>query len=86
MVGSNENGPTGTTSMEVHVAGIADKFDKAYETKPVEELAAAPVAALQGISDAKAELLTQALGVKTVADLGTNKYFLWAQAVAKLAE
>ena len=68
------------------MAGIENKFDKAYEDKPVEELAKAPVAALQGISDAKAELLQQALGVKTVADLGTNKYFLWAQAVAKLAE
>ncbi|MBJ8345316.1 hypothetical protein [Antrihabitans sp. YC2-6] len=68
------------------MAGIADKFDKAYEDKSVEELAKAPVAALQGISDAKAALLTEALGVKTVGDLGTNKYFLWAQAVAKLAE
>ncbi len=68
------------------MAGIENKLDKEYETKPVEELAKAPVAALQGISDAKAELLKQALGVKTIADLGTNKYFLWAQAIAKLAE
>ncbi|NMN93563.1 hypothetical protein [Antrihabitans stalactiti] len=68
------------------MAGIETKFDKAYETKSIEELANAPVAALQGISDAKAEQLLAALGVKTVKDLGTNKYFLWAQAVAKLAE
>lgn len=68
------------------MAGIESKFDKDYETKSVQELAAAPVAALQGISDAKAEQLAAALGVKTVKDLGTNKYFLWAQAVAKLAE
>lgn len=68
------------------MAGIADKFDKEYETKPVEELASAPVAALQGISDAKAELLKEALNIKTVKELGTNKFFLWAQAVAKLAE
>lgn len=68
------------------MAGIEDKLDKAYETKPLTELADAPVAALQGISDAKAELLTQALGIKTIGDLGTNKYFLWAQAIAKLAE
>lgn len=68
------------------MAGIEDKVDKAYETKSVQELASAPVAALQGISDAKAELLQQALGIKTIADLGTNKYFLWAQSIAKLAE
>ncbi|CAM2756380.1 hypothetical protein [Skermania piniformis] len=68
------------------MAGFENKLDKAYEDKPVEELAKAPVAALQGISDAKAELLLQALGVRTIADLGTNKYFLWAQAIAKLAE
>ena len=30
--------------------GFADKFDKEYETKSIEELAKAPVAALQGIS------------------------------------
>lgn len=68
------------------MAGIESKFDKAYETKPVTELADAPVAALQGVSDAMAAKLQEALGVKTVKDLGTNKYFLWAQAVAKLAE
>lgn len=68
------------------MAGIESKFDKAYETKPVTELADAPVAALQGVSDAMAATLQEALGVKTVKDLGTNKYFLWAQAVAKLAE
>jgi hypothetical protein len=68
------------------MAGIEDKLDKAYETKPLQELASAPVAALQGISDAKAALLTEALGIKTIGDLGTNKYFLWAQAIAKLAE
>ncbi|MDT2009036.1 hypothetical protein FXW78_42345 [Rhodococcus opacus] len=68
------------------MAGIESKFDKAYETKPIEELAGAPVAALQGVSDSDAEHLAAAFNIKTVQDLGTNKYFLWAQAVAKLAE
>lgn len=68
------------------MSGIASKFDKAYETKTIEELAAAPVAALQGVSDADAAALKTAFGITTVADLGTNKFFLWAQAVAKLAE
>lgn len=68
------------------MAGIESKFDKAYETKPVHELADAPVAALQGVSDSDAEHLAAAFNIKTVKDLGTNKYFLWAQAVATLAE
>lgn len=68
------------------MAGFADKFDKAYEDKSLAELADAPVAALQGVSDADAEKLQAAFNIKTVRDLGTNKFFLWAQAVAKLAE
>jgi hypothetical protein len=68
------------------MAGIASKFDKAYETLPTEELAQAPVAALEGVSESDAEHLKAAFNIKTVADLGTNKFLLWAQAVAKLAE
>ncbi|MDF0532473.1 hypothetical protein P0W64_21325 [Tsukamurella sp. 8F] len=68
------------------MAGIKDKFDKAYEEKSIEELADAPVAALQGVSDRQADLLKEAFHIKTVKDLGTNKFFLWAQATAKLAE
>ncbi|QTJ70474.1 hypothetical protein HYG77_33650 (plasmid) [Rhodococcus sp. ZPP] len=67
------------------MAGIASKFDKAYETRPIEELAPAPVAA-RGGSESDAEHRKAAFNIKTVADLGTNKFFLWAQAVAKLAE
>ncbi|MGZ4623971.1 MAG: hypothetical protein ACXVX2_18090 [Blastococcus sp.] len=49
-------------------------------------MASAPVAALQGVSDSDAEHLRAAFNIQTVKDLGTNKFFLWAQAVAKLAE
>lgn len=65
---------------------IAGKVDKAFETKTVAEIADAPVDALQGVSAADADLLKQAFNIKTVRDLGTNKYFLWAQAIAKLAD
>ncbi|MGO4230899.1 hypothetical protein AB4Y72_18805 [Arthrobacter sp. YAF34] len=68
------------------MAGLSDKFDKAYEDKSIEELAKAPVGALQGLSEADALKLQEALNIKTVKDLGTNKFFLWAQAVVKLAE
>jgi hypothetical protein len=62
------------------------KLDKQYEDTPLSELADAPVAALQGVSDDDAEHLKSAFNIKTIRDLGTNKYFLWAQAIAKLAE
>ncbi|GAA4671214.1 hypothetical protein [Frondihabitans cladoniiphilus] len=64
---------------------IATKLDKAYEETPIDELAALPVAALQGVSDSDAEHLQAAFGIKTIGDLGTNKYFAWAQAIATLA-
>ena len=65
---------------------IDDKLVKSYEETPLKDLADAPVAALQGVSDGDAEHLKQAFNIKTVRDLGTNKYFLWAQAITKLAE
>lgn len=68
------------------MAGITDKFDKAYEDKSLAELADAPVAALQGVSDGDAAKLKDAFNIATVRDLGTNKFFLWAQSVATLAE
>lgn len=65
---------------------IASKLDKAYENKSVTELADAPVAALKGVSEGDAEHLKSAFGITTVRELGTNKYFLWAQAITKLAD
>jgi hypothetical protein len=62
------------------------KLDKEYEEKALGDLADAPVSALQGVSDKDAEHLKDAFNIRTVRELGTNKYFLWAQAIAKLAE
>jgi hypothetical protein len=68
------------------VGDIASKVDKAYESKSLAELADAPVDAIQGVSEGDAQHLKDAFNIKTVRDLGTNKYFLWAQAIAKLAD
>ncbi|MBC3189981.1 hypothetical protein H7X46_02750 [Pseudonocardia sp. C8] len=65
---------------------IASKLDKAYEDKPLAELADAPVDALQGVSASDAQHLKDAFNITTIRELGTNKYFLWAQAIAKLAD
>ena len=67
-------------------ADLDKVLDKAYEGKTLTELIDAPVAALAGVSDGDAELLKQAFGIKTVGDLGRNKYFRTAAALVDLAE
>ncbi|MEU6715825.1 hypothetical protein ACFOY2_52430 [Nonomuraea purpurea] len=69
------------------VAANLDKLlDKAYESTPLEQLPDAPVAGLAGVSEADAEALAKAFGVKTIGDLGRNKYFRAAAAIVDLAE
>ena len=67
------------------MADIAKFVDKAYEQMSFAELAKAPVAALQGVSDADSTALAQALNIKTIGDLATNKFVLWAQAITTLS-
>ncbi|PRY38605.1 hypothetical protein [Umezawaea tangerina] len=65
-------------------ADLDKQLDKAYENLTVAEVLDAPVAALAGVSDGDAEKLEAAFGIKTVRDLGTNKYFKLAAALADL--
>ena len=64
--------------------GLNKALDKAYESKSLTELLDAPVSALAGVSDGDAEHLDAAFGIKTVRDLGTNKYFKLAQALVEV--
>lgn len=66
------------------MADITRLVDKAYESNNFSELANAPVDALEGVSAGDAELLMKAFGIKTIRDLGTNKFFLRAQAIVAL--
>ncbi|MFJ7421047.1 hypothetical protein ACIQXD_20880 [Streptomyces uncialis] len=59
-------------------------LDKAWADKELAEILAAPVSALKGVSDRDGELLKQAFGTVTVADLAELKYARWAQALAAL--
>jgi len=61
-------------------------LDKAYEEKSLPELVDAPVDALSGVSEGDAQLLKDAFNIKTVGDLGRNKYFRAAAALVDLAE
>jgi hypothetical protein len=68
------------------VSVVLDKaLDKAYESKSLNEILDAPVAALAGVSDGDAEHLSAAFGIKTVRDLGSNKYFAAAAALVALS-
>lgn len=61
-------------------------LDKAYEAKSLKEIVNAPVAAIEGVSENDGKLLKEAFGIETIADLGTNKFFLAAQALTELAK
>ncbi|MHC5905175.1 hypothetical protein ACVNF4_14910 [Streptomyces sp. S6] len=63
---------------------LSKVLDKAWADKPLPEIMAAPVAALKGVSDRQGDLLKEAFGIKTVADLANLKYARWAQALADL--
>jgi hypothetical protein len=67
------------------ILNINKAVDKAFESKSLKEIADAPVDALEGVSAGDAELLAKAFNIKSIRDLGTNKYFLTAQAIAALA-
>ena len=66
------------------MADITHLVDKAFESHDFKDLADAPVDALEGVSKGDAELLQKAFNIKTVRDLGTNKFFLRAQAIVAL--
>jgi phage terminase Nu1 subunit (DNA packaging protein) len=67
-------------------ANLDAVLDKEWENKSLEEILKAPVSALAGVSDTAAAAWQQAFNVKTVGDLGRNKFFRAAQALALLAE
>lgn len=68
------------------MADVSKYLDKAWEHKEFSELVNAPIGALAGVSEADAKALADALGIKTIGDLATNKYVLWAQAISTLSK
>jgi hypothetical protein len=66
-------------------ANLAKVLDKAFEDKDLTELPTAPVAALSGVTEADAKHLAEAFNIKTIGDLGRNKFFRTAAAIVDLA-
>ena len=67
-------------------ADLSKYLDKAYESKSLKEILDAPVSALAGVTEEDAELLKRAFRIKTVGDLGKNKYCLAANAMLQLTK
>jgi hypothetical protein len=70
---------------EGHMADINHFFDKAYEQQEFDNLADAPLAAIQGLSENDAKALKDALGIETVRELAEHKFVRIAQAVVALS-
>jgi len=64
---------------------IDHAVDKEFEDKSLSEIAKAPVAALEGVSERQAQLLHEAFGITTVEQLANNRFFKVAQAITILA-
>lgn len=60
-------------------------LDKAWEDKTLDEILAAPPSALAGLTERHDEILREGLGIKTIADLGSNKYFAFAGVLVALS-
>lgn len=63
-----------------------DHLDRRYENAQIAELPDAPIDALRGLGTAGSEALRKAIGVKTIRDLGDNRFVLAAQEIVRLAE
>lgn len=67
-------------------ADLGKMLDRDWEDKTLDEILKAPATALAGVSDADGEALKTAFNIKTVGDLGRNKYFRAAAALADLGD
>jgi hypothetical protein len=65
---------------------LAKILDKEWEQKSLAEIVSASPAALQGLTDERAQKIAESLGAKTIGELANNKYVRWAQALANLAQ
>lgn len=62
---------------------LSKGLDKAYENSSVKDILDAPPSALAGLTEKHDEML-QGLGIRTVRDLGSNKYFAMAGVLVAL--
>jgi len=66
-------------------ANLGAFLDKEWENRSLAEILKTSVSALQGVSEGEADL-KQAFNIKTVGDLGKNKYFRAVYLLPQLVE
>ena len=62
---------------------LSKGLDKTYEDKTLDEILAAPPSALAGLTEKQDAILAE-LGIKTIKDLGSNKFFAMAGVLVAL--
>jgi predicted flap endonuclease-1-like 5' DNA nuclease len=77
--------PHSTREGDRTMVNIDKAVDKAYETKSIKDILAAPPSALAGLTEKHDEVLAS-LGVKTVEQLGSWKYAEVARSLVALAK
>jgi hypothetical protein len=65
---------------------LAKALDKAYEDKSVKDILDASPSALAGVTEEDAAALENAFNIKTIRQLGSNKFFTVAAALVALEE
>jgi len=60
-------------------------FDKAFESASLDDLLKSPPSTLAGLTEKHDQILADTFGIKTIADLGTNKYFALAGVLVALS-
>jgi hypothetical protein len=63
---------------------LSKALDKAYENLSVTEILDAPPSALAGLTEKHDAVLAEALGITTVRQLGSNKFFALAGVLVAL--
>ena len=69
--------------MGVHI-DLSKALDKAWEDRSVTEILDAPPSALAGLTEKHDAALKEALGITTVRQLGSNKFFALAEVLVAL--
>ncbi|MEX2290589.1 MAG: hypothetical protein WD794_09720 [Mycobacteriales bacterium] len=67
-------------------ADLSKYLEESHESSSLTEILAAPLTALTGVTEDDAEALRKAFRIRTIGDLGKNRYFLLAQAMHQLAK
>ncbi len=63
---------------------LSKGLDKAFENLSLDEILAAPPSALAGLTERHDGILAE-MGIKTIKDLGSNKYFALAGVLVALS-